>query len=768
MVAAILLFCVAPPLAGGFDRLDDPLPPGAVLRLGSMGWRHGPGPGFAPPQLVPSPEGGFVLHCTGAGLRFHRRPRGAGRPCVADAASVRAVRFVDGGKGLLVARQVAGGSVSVQRYDWPSLRPGKAGAALAVGFDAALLFSPDGTHLALFDNRGRCRLATVGGPLGQVSDGLGAGQGACFAVDGAALAFLEKDKLRLVPVAGKLPPARRGRRWAAAPDEMFQPRASPDGKAFLLREGGALVLRGVDGRVAARAAGQGCAAFSPDGKTLAVAGPGGVLLLDAATLERKRRLAELPLDDYRAVAFSADGTEAYVAGRTVVRAVRVADGKRLFAHRGHESGVGVLAWSPDGTILATGGSDGTALAWDPRTGKPRPPMPGHGEGVASLAFSADGRTLAVGEGFAQEERLARVRLWDVRSAKRLREWVAAKQSVCCAGFMDDGKVMLTYGPLGQLRWWDSATGERLGEAEVLEYPRLLRPAPGRAALLWQQHGGLTALSLDGPTAKRAARGNKTFADSFAAVELPDGRLLVQAGSYLNWHDARGRMLRRKKFADLSRPVALSPDGTMLAHGAGRRIWLIEVKTGRWLASLAGDGARPRVAAFSPDGTRLATAGDEGTVLLWDIAQARLEHALSDWLDDGGSLAELRAKPRQASLLLARRLAPHAASEAAVWPWLPRLDDDSFAVRQEAMRRLQEQGPAAALALKAALAGNLSLEARRRVSRIVSKMDSQDEPIDAERATALLRLLGTPEAKQALERLAALGDGPLARAARKPR
>ncbi|HEV7615637.1 MAG TPA: TIR domain-containing protein [Solirubrobacterales bacterium] len=69
--------------------------------------------------------------------------------------------------------------------------------------------------------------------------------------------------------------------------------------------------------------------------------------------------------------------------------------KQRLKLRGHEGPIGRLAWSPDGSLLATPGLDGLLIVWDAVTGKPMRAIR-HGGPVTCTAFSPDSRRLACG------------------------------------------------------------------------------------------------------------------------------------------------------------------------------------------------------------------------------------------------------------------------------------------------------------------------------------------------------------------------------------
>jgi hypothetical protein len=181
-------------------------------------------------------------------------------------------------------------------------------------------------------------------------------------------------------------------------------------------------------------------------------------------------------------------------------------------------------------------------------------------------------------------------------------------------------------------------------------------------------------------------------------------------------------------------------------------------------------------AFSPDGKRLATAAADGAVL-WDLSRDEKplpkDFKLTEkdlprlWIDlasdEGGKAYAaarlLRADPARSVPFLRQHLQPGepGPDQKRLERLIADLDADEFEKRDAATKALEKLGAKAETALRDALAGKPSLEAKLRLQRLLKLLGGEGKPLTAQqqrdvRAIRVLEQVGTAQAKKLLQAL----------------
>jgi WD40 repeat protein len=113
----------------------------------------------------------------------------------------------------------------------------------------------------------------------------------------------------------------------------------------------------------------------------------------------------------------------------------VKTGKELQTLTGHSNWINSVAFSSDGSTLASGSLDNTIKLWDVKTGKELQTLTGHSNWITLVSFSSDGLTLASGSGGNT------IKLWDVKTGKELQTLTGHSGPVNSVAFSSDGSTL---------------------------------------------------------------------------------------------------------------------------------------------------------------------------------------------------------------------------------------------------------------------------------------------------------------------------------------
>jgi len=283
---------------------------------------------------------------------------------------------------------------------------------------------------------------------------------------------------------------------------------------------------------------------------------------------------------------------------------------------GHVGPVTAIAFSSDGSAIATVGADARLKIWNPSSGALVRTL--ELDNGPATAFSLYGQFALTGHASGH------VVLWDWQRAEKLGTFKRNDAEIWAVAFTGRGDRFAASSHDWKVTLWDTSTpggpvqviDAHENSVQAIAYvssekgQRLATGGADKAVNLW---------NLDTLDRIRSYRGHKDFISALAFTA--DGKTLASAsldGNIRIWSTS-SRRLQRRLYGHRGRvgSLSFSPDGATMASSGGDgqlRIW--DVARGRTMRTITGHTGAINAVSFSPDGTVLASAGEDGVVRLW--------------------------------------------------------------------------------------------------------------------------------------------------------
>jgi RNA polymerase sigma factor (sigma-70 family) len=281
------------------------------------------------------------------------------------------------------------------------------------------------------------------------------------------------------------------------------------------------------------------------------------------------------------------------AGAEMVKAdAIVKDGKHInslaFCNGGET--VAAVVWR---TLPKVDSQPSAVVLWDVRTGKVAHTLEQFDQGFLyqTVTASPDGKTVAAVAGSVKD---ATITLWEAKTGKLVQSITHDGAGIERIALSPDGKRLAGCAHINHALLWDVESG------------KLLKTFETRDMDFWS-----VAVAPDG---KLVAAGGEV-------------RELTGEGKVVVWEVETGKVKHELSEAKMGTvaTAAFSPDGKLLAAGGSNedtvRVW--EVETGHLKCRLKAQGIAEL--AWSPNGKALATAGWDGKIRVWDVAQEKPVH-----------------------------------------------------------------------------------------------------------------------------------------------
>jgi WD40 repeat protein len=331
-----------------------------------------------------------------------------------------------------------------------------------------------------------------------------------------------------------------------------------------------------------------CVVFSRDGQWFASSCDDGTIKIWDCKSGQCLQTLRVNNSSVRSLAFTADGRY-LVSGSedSLLRLWDLSQGKCIRTFTGHSQTVWTLALSPDDQYIVSGGNDYLIKLWELQSGTCLQDFEGHTLQIWSVAFSPDGQTVASG---SMDQT---VRLWNIRDKQCAACFRGHSSMVMSIAFSADGKTLASGGMDRSIKHWDVAS------------KACARTWSGYKNIIWS-----TSFSPED---------NLTIASSSL-----DGIIRI-------WQVAHERCIQTMKHPAEVHAITFSPNGRLLVSGnlntsSTLKVW--DVQSGACLMTIPAHIGKVNSVCFHPDGSLIASGGDDKNVHIFDLAHQHIDKILS--------------------------------------------------------------------------------------------------------------------------------------------